>query len=551
MNDPRGFPGFSIGRRRLLTYAVSSPVMPIVTGFGVNLATPSSAVAADPQIRWSAHMESGTLLTTDTPPGEWDEQVNDLGCTTVAIGTDGAVRPHGGNWMMKQTVPAQGGGTRMQRYPEVDALSRSQTTYYYSFWHYLPSAISYGIYDTYIVWGLNSSRAAGVAGDPFWALVLASSSGTGALDLIWNPTDSALGAGPHALSPGNKYTFAGLAANRLPIGRWNFIEIMISPSWPFEGQIAVWQNGTLIHEWLRTDPRGGVKTQWPISNPPQNLLAWFMQAGYGSGLTPTPTINYVDDVTVSLGRIPPIILWSAGMEMGTLLLTDSPAGEWSDKVNTGAADSTAVRAAAEGIPPHGGQWVMKQAVTGAAGGTRMARYPEITQRVQAGGDFWVSWYDFYPRQITYGIFDMFSFWQIAGVDASLSYNPVWTLNFDGASFCPVLIWSPNGMAPDPGPHEGEAGKRFYTSSTPIPVGRWVRFDMYIKPAADFTGAFTLWMDGVKLFDLSAIKTSYPGVGNPGQPGFFYMTHNAYGSGLTPTPATHYVDDVTYSLGRMP
>jgi hypothetical protein len=29
------------------------------------------------------------------------------------------------------------------------------------------------------------------------------------------------------------------------------------------------------------------------------------------------------------------------------------------------------------------------------------------------------------------------------------------------------------------------------------------------------------------------------------------THNSYGSGLTPTPATHYVDDVTYSLGRMP
>jgi len=35
MNDPRGFPGFSIGRRRLLTYAVSSPVMTIAAGFGV------------------------------------------------------------------------------------------------------------------------------------------------------------------------------------------------------------------------------------------------------------------------------------------------------------------------------------------------------------------------------------------------------------------------------------------------------------------------------------------------------------------------------------
>src|SRR5439155_26004580 len=46
MNDPRGFPGFSIGRRRLLTYAVSAPVVTIDAGFGVNLATPSSAVTA-------------------------------------------------------------------------------------------------------------------------------------------------------------------------------------------------------------------------------------------------------------------------------------------------------------------------------------------------------------------------------------------------------------------------------------------------------------------------------------------------------------------------
>ena len=31
----------------------------------------------------------------------------------------------------------------------------------------------------------------------------------------------------------------------------------------------------------------------------------------------------------------------------------------------------------------------------------------------------------------------------------------------------------------------------------------------------------------------------------------YATNNAYGSGLTPIPAHHYVDDVTISLGRMP
>src|SRR5438046_8654764 len=103
MNDPKGFPGFSVGRRRLLTYAVSSPVMPIVAGFGVNLATPSSAVAATPQIQWSAGME-----TTPDHLSEWSEQVNDQNCWTEAIlasQAEGGIRPpKGGLWQMKQTV---------------------------------------------------------------------------------------------------------------------------------------------------------------------------------------------------------------------------------------------------------------------------------------------------------------------------------------------------------------------------------------------------------------------------------------------------------------
>jgi hypothetical protein len=69
--------------------------------------------------------------------------------------------------------------------------------------------------------------------------------------------------------------------------------------------MKVWQNGTLIHDQSPTSANGlgGVKTQWPISIPAQDLLAWFEQTGYGSGLTPTPTIAYVDDVTVSLNRL--------------------------------------------------------------------------------------------------------------------------------------------------------------------------------------------------------------------------------------------------------
>src|SRR5204863_9314692 len=142
--------------------------------------------------------------------------------------------------------------------------------------------------------GLISKHVDTSAGNRFWSLVLASSDGTGALDLIWSPNDQAPAAGPHANESGGKRTYAGLAANRLTPGQWNFIEIMITPAPDFTGAIKVWQNGTLIHDQSPTSANGlgGVKTQWPISNPAQNLLAWFEHAGYGSGLTPTPATNF-------------------------------------------------------------------------------------------------------------------------------------------------------------------------------------------------------------------------------------------------------------------
>src|SRR5213596_2001899 len=70
----------------------------------------------------------------------------------------------------------------------------------------------------------------------------------------------------------------------------------------------------------------------------------------------------------------PQVQWRAAMEVGDL-------SQWTEKVNTGYADSAAVTAASAGIPPHGGAWVMKQSVIRPSGvveasGTRMARYPE-------------------------------------------------------------------------------------------------------------------------------------------------------------------------------
>ena len=57
-----------------------------------------------------------------------------------------------------------------------------------------------------------------------------------------------------------------------------------------------------------------------------------------------------------------------------------------------------------------------------------------------------------------------------------------------------------------------------------------------------------YIDRNLIFDMSAIKTMFP-VQPSGLPQ--WIDKDAYGSGLTPIPYTHYVDDCSISLGRIP
>jgi chitodextrinase len=238
----------------------------------------------------------------------------------------------------------------------------------------------------------------------------------------------------------------------------------------------------------------------------------------------------------------PQILWSAGMNTGDL-------SEWSEKVNSGSADTTVVTAASVGIPPRSGSYVMKQAVTGSSGGTRMQRYPEVDSSARAGTTFYWSWWDYFPSTITFGLSDTFILWGLNSKSTSASAgDPFWGLVFHNTGNKLDLIWSPNDAAPA-GPHAGESGKRIYSSSIPVPVGQWVFFEVMITPRGDFTGALNIRMNGQTLFDQSLVKTMYPNVGQTGV--MLWIEQCGYGSGLTPAPAIHYVDDVTLSLGRMP
>src|SRR5437762_2119802 len=249
----------------------------------------------------------------------------------------------------------------------------------------------------------------------------------------------------------------------------------------------------------------------------------------------------------------PQVQWQTGMETGDL-------GAWSEKVNTGNADSAAVTIASAGIPARmstlfnsPSAWVMKQSWNGSSGvaeasGTRVSRYTEINALAKAGTTFYYSWWDFFPAALSVGANGWYNHWQIMSNDASGGNAPIWVLGFNNSGMTMNLTWSPNGLAPANGPHNGESGSRAYTAPIAVPVGQWVFFEVMVTPRGDFTGALKIWMNSQVLFDLSSIKTQFPFVN---QSLLAYTANNNYGAGLTPTPFVHYVDDVTVSLGRMP
>ena len=295
----------------------------------------------------------------------------------------------------------------------------------------------------------------------------------------------------------------------------------------------VYRDGTLV-----ASPGGtsasitGLSTGVPYSF----TVSAFDAAGNVSALSAPLSVTL--QVASPLPQPLPQILWSAGAETGGL-------GEWSEKVNSGSADTTVVTAASAGIPPRSGSYVMKQAVTGSSGGTRMQRYQEVDALARAGTKFYWSWWDYYPTPISFGIYDMFGIWGWWSVQSNVfgaASDVFFGLGFHNTGNTLDLAYNPTSRS-------NLSPKKAYTSPVPVPVGKWNFFEVELLPRGDATGSIRVWMNGTLIFEVLNIQTQYPVVGQT--PLLSGIEQLGYGSGLTPTPAIHYVDDVTVSLGRMP
>jgi hypothetical protein len=80
-----------------------------------------------------------------------------------------------------------------------------------------------------------------------------------------------------------------------------------------------------------------------------------------------------------------------------------------------------------------------------------------------------------------------------------------------------------------------------SNAAPVPIGKWVHIELYVKRASDRTGEFALYQDGVVVVRMTAAAT------DDSRSGQWYVGN--YAHGLEPPESTVYVDDVTLSPAR--
>jgi hypothetical protein len=242
----------------------------------------------NPQIQWSAHFETGNL-------SEYDGQ-NTTGnaiSTAVTAASEG-ITAHGGSWVMKQTVTAPSGtaeasGTRMYVYGALNNIYRTGNPIYYSFWAWFPASFTWTTGGFYQLVQIQSTGPVGT--DPVWILGVHPTNFT--LRLEWWGSLSM--SGPHSgESGGHTYDQSTV----IPTGQWIFIEVMVTPREDYTGAVKIWQDRVVIFDQTL------VHTKYPESFVSGGTQSFFIaKTAYGQNFA-TPNIQYVDDVTMSLGRMP-------------------------------------------------------------------------------------------------------------------------------------------------------------------------------------------------------------------------------------------------------
>jgi Polysaccharide lyase len=237
---------------------------------------------------WSADMETGNLtqwtvasiVNGSTQGGSYDS--GNCSRPSNGVSTDVA---HSGRYSMKVTIDTANrteSGCRQFRHAE----SVSGNTYYYGGWYYLPAR--YDGIDYWNVFQFKSETSS--LNDPFWVLdLMPRSDGALHLKLRWKGTVS----GPYSsdTSTGTKYYDQN--ALTVPVGRWFHVEAYLKQASDYSGRLTIWQDGTQLYDMVNVKTKyPGGDQRWSVNN-------------YSNGVSPNPTSLYLDDATISTGRVGP------------------------------------------------------------------------------------------------------------------------------------------------------------------------------------------------------------------------------------------------------
>ena len=169
-------------------------------------------------------------------------------------------------------------------------------------------------------------------------------------------------------------------------------------------------------------------------------------------------------------------------------------------------------------------------------GVRMTREKEY-QQVPRGAYFSV-WY-YLPQAVQAP-----EWWNIFQFKAKTApgrpAEPFWSINIGNRPDSGAMyLWVDNkDGAPQP-----KAQYRSPLTRLDIPVGRWWHLEAYMERTASYDGHLTIWQDGVKLYDFTGVRSTYPG-------GLVEWTVNNYADDLSPAPTTLYIDDAAISTAQL-
>jgi len=230
--------------------------------------TPGSTALPGPesgpqgQFVWAADLESGDLSSweADGCGGEFNTGNGEARVTDAVA--------HSGRYSVELTVATDNGAdnaTRLMRWCEPSQHDAA----YFSAWYYFPQQVdvSAGWWNIFQF----KSRSE-TSNDPWWILN------------VGNRQDGTMYVYLRDWIHEKSYE---QNVKDLPVGQWVHFEVFMRRAQDPTGEIMVWQDGTLLFHITNVQ-----------TNYDSGRVSWGVNS-YSSGLNPSPTVIYIDDVVMS------------------------------------------------------------------------------------------------------------------------------------------------------------------------------------------------------------------------------------------------------------